>query len=84
MVSVLSEKFESEVRARIVGCQSQMGSFSFFFCLLFSNGFYSLTNQKRYKKKRSVPRMVKDLQIQHSKSYRECEEATILTCFWSQ
>ena len=40
----LLEKLESEVRARIIGCQSQMESFSFFFGLLLSHRLYSLTD----------------------------------------
>ena len=40
----LGEKLEPEVRARIVGCQSQMESFSFFFGLLLSHRMYSLTD----------------------------------------
>ena len=38
----LGEKLEPDVRARIVGCQTQMESFSFFFGLLLSHRLYSL------------------------------------------
>ena len=40
----LSEKLESEVRSRIIGCQAQMESFSFFFGLHLSHRLYSLTD----------------------------------------
>ena len=40
----LREKLESEVRARIIRCQAQMESFSFFFGLLLSHRIYSLTD----------------------------------------
>ena len=40
----LREKLESEVRGRIIRCQSQMESFSFFFGLLLSHRLYSLTD----------------------------------------
>ena len=40
----LRDKLESEVRGRIIRCQSQMESFSFFFGLLLSHRLYSLTD----------------------------------------
>lgn len=40
----LAEKLDSETRSRIIGCQSQMESFSFFFGLLLSHILYSLTD----------------------------------------
>jgi len=40
----LAEKLDTETRSRIIGCQSQMESFSFFFGLLLSHRLYSLTD----------------------------------------
>ena len=40
----LDEKLDAEVRARIIGCQSQMELFSFLFGLLLSHRVYSLTD----------------------------------------
>ena len=40
----LAEKLDTETRSRIIGCQSQMESFSFFFGHLLSHRLYSLTD----------------------------------------
>ena len=40
----MGEKLDTETHARIVGCQSQMESFSFFFGLLLSHRLYILTD----------------------------------------
>ena len=40
----LGEKRDTDTRSRIIGCQSQMQSFSFFFGLLLSHRLYSLTD----------------------------------------
>ena len=40
----LGEKLDREIRSRIIGCQSQMGKFRFFYGINLSHTVYSLTD----------------------------------------
>ena len=80
----LGENLESEVRTRILGCQSQMEFFSFFFGLLLSHRLYSLTDNLS---KTSQTEKMSALNGQRLVNYTLQTlqgKAKILTCFLSQ